>query len=314
MATGWKPYSIVSTHEDGSKTYFPMGRFDPVGTVFGIVADIVDHMVLHPDAKETEGAIAAVALALAQNFQEKSFLMNFNQLIRAMSDPDTNLTKFLGNIAGSTIPGSSALKGYVNQDPYLRDARGFVDNMLKNMPGFSETLPPQRDAFGEPIWRRIGLTTTQSSDVVEDEHNRIIETVGKGITAPSHMRSGVDLRDVILEDGTPAFDRLQELSMKPTSRGLSLKDALAKLIQSEKYEMLVDGDAGTKGTKLWAFAGIVSKYRQVAYKVLLKENPQVRDAVMEKQLLVRSKLLNKREENSIDNGAQQILDAVGIKQ
>ncbi len=42
MATGWQPYSLVTEKEDGSKTYVPFGRLDPVAIPFGIIADLQD--------------------------------------------------------------------------------------------------------------------------------------------------------------------------------------------------------------------------------------------------------------------------------
>jgi hypothetical protein len=42
MATGWQPYSLVSQNADGSKTYIPYGRLDPVAIPMGIMADLMD--------------------------------------------------------------------------------------------------------------------------------------------------------------------------------------------------------------------------------------------------------------------------------
>ena len=313
MGEGWQPYSLVIDNEDGSKTYVPLGRFDPVGMPFGMVADIVDMQVTHPDTKEAQKGMVAVAVALAKSFSEKTFLLNINQFMRAVTEPEQNMGKFLGNTAGNMIPGSSAIRNYVNQDPYLRDARGFLDNMLKGMPGYSETLPPARDAFGEPLWRKRSLTTNQKLDLVEQEHTRIILETGEGIRPPSASRGGVDLRDVELPDGRNAYDRLQELSAKP-GKGRSLKEALGRLIESEQYQKLVDGPAGVKGTRLYAISGIVSKYREAGYKRLLSEYPTLRAQVMQRQLQVKSELTAKRKAEQQTNevsSARDLLKTLG---
>lgn len=309
---GWQPYSFVIDNDDGSKTYVPLGRFDPVGMPFGMVADIVDMQVTHPNTKEAEKGIMAVGVALAKSFSEKTFLLNINQFMRALTEPEQNLSKFLGNTAGNMVPGSSAIRNYVNQDPYLRDARGFVDNMMKGMPGYSATLPPSRDAFGEPLWRKRSLSTNQKMDLVEQEHQRIMLETGDGIRAPSASREGVDLRDVTLSDGRNAYDLFQEYAAKP-SKGRSLKESLTKVIEADNYQLLVDGPAAVKGTKLYALSGVVQKYREVAYKRLLKEYPEFRTQIMQRKLQVKSELTaNKKAESRGQTGsAEQLLQSLG---
>jgi len=314
MAQGWKPYSYVVENGDGSKTYIPIGRFDPHGMVFGMVADLMDIMVLHPQrADEAERGLAAVAIALARNFSEKTFLLNLNQTLRALSDPETNAARFAGTLAGNLVPGSSALKGYVNLDPYLREARTVIDHMMKDMPGYSSTLPPQRDVFGEEVWRKRGLTATQDADLVEEEHQRIIEETGAGFSKPQPVREGLDLRDVVLEDGRNAYDKLQELAARPWPGAITLKQALARVIKSNDYQSLVDGPAEVKGTKLYALAGLVSKYRQGAFKRLQSESPLLRSMLRKRQMDVRSELLAKRKSGSQPGETQRLFDALGIR-
>ncbi|MBO6814557.1 MAG: hypothetical protein JJ891_06840 [Rhizobiaceae bacterium] len=310
MNTGWKPYSFVLDNEDGTKTYVPIGRFDPVGMPFGMIADLVEMQITHPNTKQAEGGMAAVAIALAQNFSEKTFLLNLNQVIRAMSEPGKSGEKFIGNTLGNTIPLSSLLRGG-NPDPYLRDARGIVDNAMKNMPGYSETLDPQRDVFGEPLWRRVGLTSTQDTDIVQAEHNRIIMETGQGIGKMSATRDGVDLRDIKLEGGRSAYDKLQELVIKPTKGSPTLKRSLEKLIRSKGYATLVDGDSGTRGTRLNAFSSVVSKYRRAAYQRLLKDYPEVRKQVTQRKLDVRTALQTRK--TSQEDAARELFDALGIQ-
>ncbi|MEP1573626.1 hypothetical protein [Roseibium album] len=218
-ATGWQPYSYVIDKEDGEKTYVPIGRFDPVGLVFGMVADLVDMLVVNPNTRDAQKGSTAVVMALARTFSEKTFLMNINQAIGAITDPDRNLERVAGQLGGNLIPGSSALKNYANQDQHLREARAFLDRVMKDMPGYSETLPPQRDSFGEPIWRKRGLSTTSDRDLVEKEHTRIILETAYGIRPPDAIRNGLDLRDVTLTDGAmPMMSTRSLLQILPARR------------------------------------------------------------------------------------------------
>lgn len=160
-----------------------------------------------------------------------------------------------------------------NQDQHLREARALLDRMMNDMPGYSETLPPQRVSFGEPIWRKRGLSTTSDRDFVEKEHTRIILETGYGIRPPDAIRNGLDLRDVTLSDGRNAYDVYRELVADSPGKK-SLKKSLARLIESNSYQNLVDDDPKLKGTKLGLISKVASKYRTAAWWRLLKQYPE----------------------------------------
>lgn len=309
-ATGWQPYSYVFEGEDGTKRYVPMGRFDPAGMAFATIVNLMDALRQNPESSEVETGIGATALALAKAFSDRTFLQNMHQALEALTDPEARGERWLGNIAGNAFPLSSALRG-LNPDPYLREARSFVDTALKNLPGFSATLPPVRDVFGEPVTRRIGITTDQKADLVEAEHSRILIETGRGIGKPEPDFEGVDLRDVTLESGQNAYDRYQELSghipgQKP------LKDHLARLIKSTAYQDMPDGEAGVTGTRLNALSRTVQEYRQAAKKYLLWENAEIRPLVQARQRAARGAILeNRNQRTGSQPGARELLDALG---
>lgn len=307
---GWKPYAFHWKNADGTATFLPYSRFDPLGMVMGMAADLYAYKQAGGADEDYAEAAAATTIALAQNFSERTFLLNANQLIRALSEPDPNMNTFLGNMAAATIPASSALRGYANSDPYLREARGIVDRALKDIPGYSDNLPPRRDVFGEPLLRRIGLTTSYDPDVVEAEHNRMILETGEGLSVPGPTHNGVDLRDVTLSDGRNAYDRYQELAANPfPGAGLTLKVALKRLIESEAYQMLPDGEAGVRGTRLNAFAGVVQDYRAAGYKKLLKEYPEVGRLTRRKQAEAAGQL--KENITGTPGAASELMKALG---
>lgn len=314
MATGWQPYSIVIGEGD-QKTYFPIGRFDPLGMPFGMVADLVDMLTVNPGSRKTEISIMSTAVALSKAFTEKTFLMNINQAMEALSNPGedgSGIQKFFGNLAGNMIPGSSAIRTYANPDPYIRDARQFMDRMMSDMPGYSETIPTQRDFVGDSIWRKRGLTTTSDGDLVEAEHNRIILETGQGIRPPSPHQNGVDLRQVTLSDGGNAYDVYQQLVAKPMPNGPTLKDSLAKLIQSDGYSSLVDGEATVKGTKIGALMDIVEKYRKAGRTALLVKYPELRQQFAQRQMDVIGRLRAKRADQTTSRPtARDLLKSLG---
>lgn len=292
QATGWQPYSLVFEGADGQKTYFPLGRFDPVGMPFGMVADIVDMMVVNPDNKKSGDGIMAVGVALASAFSEKTFLMNLNQVIQAVANPGEggeNIAKYVGNLSSNLIPGSSGIKAYANNDEYMREARTFLDRTMAGMPGYSQSLPPQRDSFGAPIWRKRGLTTGGAEDTVEAEHNRIILETGFGIRPPTPHHEGLDFRNVTLSDGRNAFDVYQEMVAEPPN-GIPLKDQLAKVINSPGYAKLIDGDPANEGTKVGALMDVVNQYRKIGKAHLLRTYPELRQQLSQGAIDHRAKL------------------------
>ena len=308
MATGWRPYSYVEENEDGTVTYTQAGRFDPAAMVFGLVADIYAAKESDPDLDIGDMA-GAVLMATAKNLSEKTFLLNLNTALQAAIEPEKKGAKFLGRTAGSMLPMSSLMRG-LNPDPYLRDARSFVDNVIRGVPGLSNKLPKKYTWSGETIHTAVNLVHTQKSDVVESEHNRIILQTGQSIGKPDPQWEGIDLRDIPLKSGVTAYERFQELSGKlPNSK--TLKETLEVIIRSDNYQDLPDGPASVDGTRSAALADIVRKYRATARKVLLRENPELQQYIKARQKTARGAFIeNRKRRLQGDPGARSLLEAL----
>jgi len=288
VASGWQPNSVVWRNEDGTTTYFPLGRFDPVGLPFGIIADLMD-LYQHPDKLEDgEVGIDALAIAVAKQMTDKTYLQNLNQFFQAMADPEKSMGKFANNMAGNMVPFSSGLKAYANGDPYMREVRSMVDGMMSRVPGLSETLPVRYDPFGDPITVRKGLATTVEDDVVDNEMVRMGNEFGSGILVPpAPSRNRRDLRDIVIEDGRTAYEALQVYSGHP-GKGPSLKSSLARIIGTEAYGKAPDGPATVPGTRQWMLSGIVVAYRELGQKRLQAESEVYRAAMLEDTMKVRA--------------------------
>jgi hypothetical protein len=308
-ATGWQPYSYVVADGKGGRRFIPMGRFDPTGMVMSMMADLVEMSRHDHGEANSELGIRAVSLALAKNFTDKTFLLNLHQALQALTDPGTKGEKWLGNLAGNTIPFSSAIKG-LNPDPHLREAQGFIQSMMKNLPGYSETLPQTRDVFGEPVWKSISISTTGKPDIVEEENNRIIIESGMGIHNPSPQWEGIDLRDITLKSGRNAYDRYQELAGH-LPYGPSLKGSLERVIKSKAYQDMPDGSHEVKGTRLNALGVITGHYREAAMKALLRESPELRPYFKARQKAAAGAIVeNRKNRREGDPGARSILEAL----
>lgn len=305
-ATGWQPNSYVLEGADGSKTYIPIGRFDPVSMPFVTMANLVNALQIDPDSKEAEAAAGALLLSIAKSFTDRTFLENINQVVQALSEPERRGEKWLASLAGNVMPFSSLMSSN-NPDAYLRDARGFVETAMWGLPGYSETLPPARDVFGEPVWRRIGISTKDETDEVEAEHNRIMIETGKFLGKPSPDLGGTDLRDVTLSTGRNAYDRLQELGGQlPNSP--SLRERLKEIIKADWYQDLPDGGSDVKGTRLNVLSQVTKKYREVAKAILLAENPELQQTAYKRQV----EAVKARQRNMVkrEPGARELLEAL----
>lgn len=315
-ATGWKPLSFVLEDAKGNKQFVPMGRLDQVGMAFSMAATLTEALRFDQDgmaSSEHGTGIQALGVALAKNFSDRTFLANINQALQVLTSPEKRAGGLLADTAGNLIPASGLLKAG-NPDPYLRDAQGFIDRMLKTMPGYSSTLAPVRDAFGDPVARQMGLTTSSEADAVEAEHSRIILETGKSIGKPSFELEGVDLRDITLTKGKyagrNAYDVLQELSGHLPGQP-SLKATLAKIIKSQTYQDLVDGDPEIPGTRIRALSLTTDRYRKAAKMVFLQEHPELHSLIGARQREVRGAVLKKQAQRGQPGAAASaILQAI----
>ncbi|EGL65599.1 hypothetical protein AGRO_1619 [Agrobacterium sp. ATCC 31749] len=316
LATGWRPYSVVMTNEDGSKRYVPFNRMDPIALPFGIIADIQDAIHVLGDGYEENPevmqAIGALGVSLAKQFTSRTYLLSLNQALEALSQPDRNGEAFFGNMAASLIPFSSATR-QTSTDPFMRDARSIADKMVQAIPGMSQTLAPKYNWLGQPVVNRQGLWTDDNGTVVDREVQRLsLLLEGSVIAAPSPLWNKVDLRDIQLVNGENAYVAYQKLAGKPAPGAKSLREQVATRIRSEAYQRAPDGDVGTKGTKLWLLNQIVNKYREAAGK-RIRADKNVRDALMRAQRKVVDHYAHLRQEPAEEQkeGLQAVLDAFG---
>jgi hypothetical protein len=321
LATGWQPYSIVTENEDGTKTYTPFNRYDPIALPFGIIADIQDalHVAQQSGDEELEDtiqtAMTGLAIGLAKQFTSRSYLLSLNQALEALSDPERSGKVFVGGVAQSLVPFSAATR-QLSQDSYLRDARTVTDRMLQVVPGMSETLPPKFSWLGQPILNRQGLWSDDNGTFVD------IETVRLGLEGSSVMGppsytmgfkgSEVDLRDITLTTGENAYIKLQELSGKPGPNAKPLRDVIAKVMASPAYQRAPDGSIETPLTRPWMLARVVSKYRTAAAK-RIQQDANVREGLLKAQRKVKDHFAHLKAEPTEEQkgGLQAVLEAFG---
>jgi hypothetical protein len=162
-----------------------------------------------------------------------------------------------------------------------------------------------------------GLWSNSKYDRVDEEIGRMTTELGEGLGGAQSTRGGIDLRDVTLEDGDNAFAKMMRLSAHPTPQMNSLRETLLKVITSKSYAIAVDGEAGVSGTKLNMIAGVISKYRETAYKKVLADSPILRTAITKRQretgLAIRENMRNMKNQPEGDNPIQNAIDLLGAQ-
>lgn len=310
---GGRSYSFIIPHADGSKTYIPFNRFDPVAGPIGLAADL-DYLERLDDVatqSKHETLMTALYLTAMHSVTDKMYLDNFERLFEAVtnaSEAENEIGRYMRNLI---VPFGALLRSPLGGDPYVREANGIADQIMSNMPGLSEKLPPKRDAWGDPIPHENPWWSTKGNSVADQELQRLALEQKVDIGPPKSTWSGkVDLRDLTMKDGTSAWEKYQELARQPMPGMPTLKAQAERLIESKGYQSLVDGDEQTKGTKAYRLLGLIKDYREAARAELLRD-PNVRQAVYQRRVDVRNALAAKHPNPTNANKVSKTLENLG---
>ena len=158
-ATGWQPYSFVVPNGDGTNSYVPFHRFEPVSSLLGFAADIAEA----PDQKDASQLFDKALGSFAANWLNKTYFTGLSSAIEAANNPKQALGGYLTNLAGSVVP-NVVSKAAAAIDPTQRDTAasstgfaGIPERMgkavLADIPGLTQTLPAKRSATGAEVER-----------------------------------------------------------------------------------------------------------------------------------------------------------------
>jgi hypothetical protein len=288
LATGWRPFSFAIPQADGTKRYVEYKRIEPLAYTMGLVADFVD-MHAHIDDMTASQIAAAMSASFARNLTSKTYLKTASDIIGALSDtsPDqSKMMKLMESRFGSYIPNVSA---QTNEDDQLHQVKGIMDAMRARIPGLSNTLPPKRDLFGDPVhapagWAPFGsnarlaniLSPVRYSDRVGDPVKEELAKLQFGFSLPSKNLNGVDL-SLITNGKQDAHDRLQQLQGQVKVGGRTLPEALTALFESERYKSLPDptGPNDTNNGRVALAQSVIGRFRQAASMQVQREYPQI---------------------------------------
>jgi hypothetical protein len=201
--SGWSPYSFVVPLPNGKKAYIPYNRFEPVSSILGFAADIVEIQ----DEKKAGDMLEKALGSFAENLTSKSYLSGLSDAANAISNPTQFMGQYASNLAGSLVPN---IVGRAAQaiDPTLRDVRpestgltGIPERMAKTIqsriPGASSYLPAKKSFAGETVERggdplsRFVMPATYS---VSKDDRALEEFVAEAGITPTKASRDVTIR------------------------------------------------------------------------------------------------------------------------
>ena len=314
--TGWLPYSVKTTGEDGKVTYTAYDRTDPFGMFFGIAADYAE-IAGHLHGDQADELVAAVVVSTVKNLQSKSYLSGITNAIGALAEPERKAEFFARSIVGGFVP--NVLNQTFSGDDYMREARSMLDTVKAKIPGYSETVDPVRNVFGEKVLMTPAWGPDHISPIAQNMHK---EGTQPGTEAWKHSVQ-TDLKDELArqmfihdspirppgkKDGTvdftaykspnstyTAYDRYQELAGTVEIGGKTMKQALDHLIKSDVYQhRLSDGDLDFNGSRADQLKAVIGGYRKKALMDLRKEIPELDTALRQE---ARRKAMMKIQQN-----------------
>jgi hypothetical protein len=281
MATGWRPYSFKV-----GDTYVSYQRLDPFATMLGLAADIYERSsaLKAQDESALHTATAALAVAFAKNITNKSYLAGIEQITDAFSQPERFVPRLFQNRLGSYVPGAiSQMTGGFGDDPYMREARGWFDAVLRKVPGASGFVDPMRNILGEKVERTgiaPGIDYVNPINVSSNKNDAVmneLSAVQHGFTQPRPIQDGgVDFSEYKNANGQSAYDRWLEATSEVRVGGKTLRQSLERLVKSRQYqnlssELLEDFDS----PRTREIRKVISAYRAVAKERVLREFPDL---------------------------------------
>jgi|694.fasta_scaffold06016_21 hypothetical protein len=285
LASGWQPYAIKV-----GGVYVSFGRNDPVATFLGIVADTVDiSRSTYDPTPEDNGIIMGISkaamMSIANNVTSKSYLRGLTTAMSAAMGDEAAANKMMRQFAGAVVPNALAQTEAVFTDSTIYETRNAVDAILARLPLTGVSVDKTRNALGEPLQGAESpwsfLLPVIGTRATKDPVNRalsdsLISVGGARRTLPGN----IDLKQIKLKNGQSAYDRYGELTGQVKIGGKTVRDQLRSVISSPFFKGLPEmGTDGITSPRTSLIRGQVSDYRRAALEKLIKESPELAQAM-----------------------------------
>jgi len=323
LSLGWQPYSIAQLNDDGTVTYKQYNRMDPRFMVLGFVADIKENLANIND-QEKEEMLTAGIMTIMRNASNKTYLRGITDAMALIGSPtEKKFEQFFGGVAGNLIPYASlrnqGIPGILEPETDAFETRSFLDKILERSGLGEKYLEPRRDIItGEPIektpsslyFNPDGILSFSSFvqgpslvgrqiDVKDNPVAYEIARLRIPLTPPTKVRSRiVDLTEFV-KDGQSAYDYLMENTGKVKINGRTFQEEVLNQMNSTFYKNRQEGDVNFDGGKEMVIKKVFKAYKDAAYAQMIKNYPEVKDALIKAQKQ-KYELLGKSKEGESD--------------
>lgn len=297
-----KPYTLSMGGVDVN-----ISKAEPIAAPLMTALDFAD-IYPHLQGNTLNKAAYATQLSLGRAVRNQSFLQGiisiFDIAHRVQQGEQSGLSALAEKITGTMTP--AILRQVASLlDPIHREARTAVDRAKEEVPGYSTTLPPHRNAFGESMYVAPGYNADDAPGFAMRAANFLspykigtpvdkvdpvyaeIERTGAKITRMKPVILGRNPSDSpgvtpnALKDGFPLspeqYDRLQVLAGNNNGELPGHKDSkyerMEKLIQSPMYQR------ATPPRQAQLLESINHMYNDAARTALIRENSDLRQSV-----------------------------------
>lgn len=279
VRSGWQPYSV----KVGDRWY-SYNRTDPFGTTMGLAASIVESVqkgeLDEDDVDEWQEVMAMSIAAASQVVINKTYLEGLSNFVETMSDPGRYSERYVEDLVASFLPAAALMYSMKNiHDPYQRDPSTPYEAIQARIAGLSDSLPPRRNLWGEPISTESGLgriydavSPVASRPEKVNPIDREIVRLNKGPTkiAKKTVFGGVR---VSLKKFPAVYDeyvRLAGNELKHPGWGMGAKDFLNSVVSgkhalSSVYQIMSDE------ARRDFIEGVVSDYRGLAQQQIMAD-------------------------------------------
>ena len=307
LANGWQPYSIAQKNKDGSITYKQYNRMDPRFMIYGWIADIKENLANIND-EDKESIFTAAILTVMRNAANKTYLRGISDVAELIGDPTENkVERFVGGVVGNLIPYASlrnqGIPGILEPEKEAYETRGFVDQILSRTGLGEKYLEPRRDIItGEPIERTPsslyfnpeGIISFSSllqgpslvGRKIDTKDNPVAFEIARlrvALTPPQKVRSRiVDLTEFKKGKQT-AYDYLMENTGKVKINGRTFQEEMINQMNSTFYKNLQDqaDNVNFDTGKDLVIKELFKAYKDAAYAKMIKEYPEVKEALIQ---------------------------------
>lgn len=255
-------------------TWVSYNRLDPFGIVVGAAASFAE-VASSLDDKDADQLALDISVATSRSVFNKTWMQGPTEFLEAMTQPDRYAEGWIEKAVSSFLVPGSSLVGTVTteMDPVWRDVNGALDAWKSRVPTLSETLPPRRNLWGEPIYFQGALGPDSVSPVytMEERDDPITDYIIEnqvGVGLPTNTQLGIEL--------TP-----EEYSEFVERSGRAAKEQLDRIIAGNDSlsGQWITGTDGPEGSRASLIKRVLQIHREQAKIAMSRENPDLSDRV-----------------------------------